>query len=157
MLKFKDLKGEHVELTFGPNVHGIQAKHVLFLLKHNEKWLLTKHRTRGIEFPGGKVEKGETIEEAVVREVYEETGVIVSQVSQFAEYVVHSEVAFCKAVFTGQVKEIETNPKLHETEGAVWLTDTELNHFDNLSFYMKDEGMVQLKKWVNAHERKWKD
>ena len=32
----------------------------------------------GITFPGGHVEKGETLEESVIREVREETGLIIS-------------------------------------------------------------------------------
>ena len=33
-----------------------------------DQWLLTHHLRRGLEFPGGKVELGETPEEAAVRE-----------------------------------------------------------------------------------------
>ena len=39
-----------------------------------QQWLLTKHKIRGWEFPGGKKEEGETLEEAAIREVEEETG-----------------------------------------------------------------------------------
>ncbi len=154
MYVFTDLQGERVELTFGRNPYEMPARHVLLLLKNNGKWLLTKHRTRGIEFPGGKAEKGESIEVAVIREAYEETGVVVSNIVQFAEYVVHSEPSFCKAVFTGEVVEVEENPTLYETEGAVWLSDAELNACKHVSFYMKDEGMVKLRKWVDECERK---
>lgn len=157
MYVFTDLKGGRVELTFGRNSYGMPARHVLLLLKYKGKWLLTKHRTRGIEFPGGKAEIGESIEAAVIRETYEEAGVVVANVSQFAEYVVHSDESFCKAVFTGKVVAIEEDPTLHETEGAVWFTDEELRTCDNLSFHMKDIGMEKLRKWVECDARERND
>lgn len=156
MLVYTDLNGERVELTFGPNERGIAARHVLLLCKHQEKWLCTKHRRRGIEFPGGKAEEGESIEVAIKREVYEETGVTIHNVQQFAEYVVHTDEPFCKAVFTAEIAEIAEDYTLYETEGAVWLTTEALDHEEHISFYMKDEGMIALRKWVEqyASERK---
>ncbi|ARK20794.1 NUDIX domain-containing protein [Sporosarcina sp. P26b] len=153
MLKFEDLQGANVELTFGPNSHQIESRHVLVLIKHNERWLLTKHRIRGIEFPGGKAEWGETIEQAAIRETMEETGVTIENVHSFAEYVVFTDPPFCKAVFTGDITHIEKNFTLMETEGAVWMTDAELDACTELSFHMKDRGMSELRKWVEANGR----
>lgn len=154
---FTDVQGGRVELTFGPNRYGMPARHVLLVLKFEEKWLLTKHRTRGIEFPGGKAEQGESVEAAVIREAYEETGVTITNVKQFAEYVVESNVIFCKAVFTADLVSIEENPILHETEGAIWFTDEELAACKTLSFHMKDTGMDVLRKWVEDDERERND
>ena len=78
-VNFKDLNGAHVELTLGENRFGMDARHVLVVLKHKGKWLLTQHSIRGIEFPGGKAEDGETIEEAAIRETIEETGVTITE------------------------------------------------------------------------------
>lgn len=152
MLKFEDLKGAGVELTFGANEHQIEARHVLVVIQHEGRWLLTKHRQRGIEFPGGKAERGETAEQAAIRETLEETGVSIVNVERFAEYVVFTDPPFCKAVFTGSVAHIETEYTLLETEGAVWLTDEEFANCSELSFHMKDEGMVEIRKWVLANE-----
>lgn len=152
LLSFKDVHGENVELTFGENRHGIPARHVLVVLKHEGKWLLTEHSVRGIEFPGGKAEEGENIEEAAKREVMEETGVTLKVLRYVAEYVVQSKSPFCKAVFTGEIAHIEVNPQLHETKGAVWMTDEELLACENLSFYMKDAGMTAIKAWVQTYE-----
>ncbi len=68
-------RGESVEapadsLEFRPSVYGI-------IIKDN-KVLLTR-QWDGFDFPGGGVEKGETLEEALVREVQEETGIIVKK------------------------------------------------------------------------------
>lgn len=148
---FKDLQGAHVELTFGENRMGMEARHVLVVLKHEGKWLMTRHKVRGIEFPGGKAEEGETIAEAAIRETIEETGVTITNLVKFAEYVVVSNVTFCKAVYTGDVLKINENPQLFETEGALWMTDEELDACNDLSFHMKDAGMAEIRKWVNAH------
>lgn len=152
MLKFEDLKGANVELTFGPNQHRIESRHVLVVIKHNDRWLLTKHRIRGIEFPGGKAEAGEMIEQAAIRETLEETGVTIDNVHSFAEYVVFTDPPFCKAVFTGNVVHVERDYTLLETEGAVWMTDAELAACTELSFHMKDRGMGEIRKWVEAND-----
>lgn len=124
---------------------------MLVVVKHEGKWLVTRHSIRGIEFPGGKAEDGETIVEAAIRETIEETGVTIKDLVKFAEYVVISNVKFCKAVFTGKVSSIEEYPQLFETEGALWMTDEELDNCDELSFHMKDAGMAEIRKWVNAY------
>ena len=152
MLTFNDVNGGRVELAFGSNLFHMPARHVLVVLKYNEKWLLTRHLERGVEFPGGKVEEGESIEEAAIRETIEETGVRITNVFNFAEYVVQSNTTFCKAVFTGSVVEIDENPALYETKGAMWMTSEELDACLELSFHMKGTGMEALRKWVEAHE-----
>ena len=153
IVTFKDLNGAQVDLTFGENRFGMEARHVLVVLRSNGKWLLTRHTVRGIEFPGGKAEEGETIEEAAIRETIEETGVTITNVVKFAEYVVQSNVTFCKAVFTAAIAHIDENPTLHETEGAVWMTDDELANCETLSFHMKDEGMSAIRRWVELYEK----
>lgn len=148
---FEDNKGGRVELTFDKNRIGMTARHVLVILKHKEKWLLTRHSIRGIEFPGGKAEEGESIEEAAIRETIEETGVTITEPVKFAEYIVRSNQTFCKAVLTGKVIHINENPVLHETEGALWMTEEELNSCELLSFHMKGTGMELLREWVKKN------
>lgn len=150
---YTDLLGAHVELTFGENRLGMEARHVLVVLKHDGKWLLTRHNVRGIEFPGGKAEEGESLEEAAIRETIEETGVTITNLIRFAEYVVSSDVPFCKAVYTANVASIDENPQLFETLGALWMTDEELSACDELSFHMKDEGMNEIRKWVMQYAK----
>jgi len=140
-----------VELTFGDNSRGMEARHVLVVIKHEGQWLLTRHLIRGIEFPGGKAEAGETIEDAAIRESIEETGVTITDLVKFAEYVVETDTPFCKAVFTGKVVSIEKNPVLYETSGAIWMTDEELDNCTDLSFHMKDSGMKEIRKWVESY------
>ena len=152
VLIFNDVNGGRVELTFGGNHLGMEARHVLVVLKHGGKWLLTRHSIRGIEFPGGKAEEEESIEEAAIRETMEETGVTITNLVKVAEYVVHSDSTFCKAVFTGKVTAIDKKPALHETDGALWLTKEQLDNCEILSFHMKGTGMEAIREWVEEHE-----
>lgn len=70
----KDIKGNLSEvnideLSFRPSVYGV--------IIDNEKILLSR-QWDGYDFPGGKIELGETIKEALTREVKEETGLEVN-------------------------------------------------------------------------------
>ena len=155
MFTFFDENGCKCELSFREGPFEIEPKHVLVFVFHEGKWLCTINKKRGVEFPGGKVEPGETLEEAAIREVYEETAVQISDLKWFAYYVVHDTTTFCKAVFTGRVDRIDEFVEEHETLGMTWLTCEQLENHSNLSFYMKDEGMKKMLQEVKHHERQW--
>lgn len=157
MITFQDLNGIKVELSFEKGVFPIKAMHVLVIAKYKEKWLLTKHLVRGIEFPGGKVEDKETLEEAAIREVLEETNVEITDMEWFAEYMVLDENPFCKAVFIANVGDIHDESTEFETDGARWLSTSELQNSENLSFHMQDQGMQAMLEKVKIYERKWND
>lgn len=144
MFTFTDLNDLQVDLSFKRGELDIEPKHVLVLLKHENKWLCTIHKRRGVEVPGGKQEPGETLEQAAIREVFEETGVHVKNLRWFAEYAVHDDILFCKTVFTAQFVGQEDIDFDLETSGMTWLTDEEFAHHPNLSFHMKDEGMQKM-------------
>tara|TARA_X000000368_G_C22984776_1_gene691617 strand:+ start:912 stop:1298 length:387 start_codon:yes stop_codon:yes gene_type:complete len=44
--------------------------------EEDECWIMVKNRSRGWELPGGSLNKGEAPEEAALRELFEETGVL---------------------------------------------------------------------------------
>ena len=45
-------------------------------VEENDCWLMVLNKKRGWELPGGKIEEGEKIDEAALRELYEETGLL---------------------------------------------------------------------------------
>src|SRR5699024_12008245 len=51
-------------ISFTDHPFSKTPKHVLVICRYHDHWLLTNHKSRGYEFPGGKVEKGETAEQA---------------------------------------------------------------------------------------------
>jgi len=157
MFSFVDQNGLTVTLSFEKNAFPIPSKHVLVLANIEEKWLLTKHPKRGIEFPGGKVEHNEALVEAAKRETYEETGARVSHLMWLAEYMVHDTEPFCKTVFRARVNEIVDNMTQYETDGPIWLTMQEFFLSNNLSFHMKDEGMRKMLERVMNNESRWHD
>ncbi|MFC7686746.1 NUDIX domain-containing protein [Ureibacillus sp. GCM10028918] len=155
MFTFIDENGLKCELSFNKAPAEKEIKHVLVFVLYEGKWLCTINKKRGVEFPGGKVEPGETLEEAAIREVYEETAVHITDLNWFAYYVVHDTPVFSKAVFTGRVEKIDEFTQEHETLGITWLTTEELVNHPSLSFYMKDEGMKKMLQVVKNHERQW--
>ncbi len=76
---FKDYYNNKVQLSFLDHPFSKNPKHVWIICRYKDKWLLTDHKERGIEFPGGKVEPGETAGQAAIREVMEETGATVKK------------------------------------------------------------------------------
>ena len=80
MITFLDYYQNQVELSFDDHPFSDRPLHVWVIAVYEGKWLLTHHKQRGYEFPGGKVEPGETAEEAARREVMEETGLTLDNV-----------------------------------------------------------------------------
>lgn len=145
MREFFDVYGNKIELTFSENFFPEAARHVLILCQYGDEWLLTNHKERGYEFPGGKAEAGETIDQAARREVYEETGAILEELKRLGEYRVSGENdTFVKAVFWGKVTKIEATNSYFETNGPVIMKGELLQQRlgEQFSFIMKD-GVVK--------------
>ncbi|RST76582.1 nucleoside triphosphatase YtkD [Siminovitchia acidinfaciens] len=142
MLKFFDVNQNEVHLAFKKNAFSIMPGHVLVICRYKNQWLLTKHAERGLEFPGGKVEKGESMEEAAIREVLEETGGIAEVKDYLGEYKVFDpKNPFVKAILFAEVIQLEKKDTYFETNGPA-LLDGDLIcrlHDDDFSFIMKDE------------------
>ncbi|WCK53782.1 NUDIX domain-containing protein [Aneurinibacillus sp. Ricciae_BoGa-3] len=88
---FYDKSGHFFSLTFNAENFRDDAKHVLvFVSPRNNKqqMVLTRHKRRGWELPGGKVEPGETPAAAACRELFEETGVKSNDLRWIGQYVI---------------------------------------------------------------------
>ncbi|MCU9614288.1 nucleoside triphosphatase YtkD [Caldibacillus lycopersici] len=141
METFHDINGNTIHLAFERDAFEIKAKHVWVICFYNGQWLLTKHKVRGLEFPGGKLECNETLEEAAIREVFEETGGIVTELHYIGQYkVIEKENEFLKNIYFANIHAINKNEQYFETDGPVLvsgnLTADELN--EEYSFIMKD-------------------
>ncbi|MBT2711143.1 nucleoside triphosphatase YtkD [Pseudomonas sp. ISL-84] len=142
MEKFSDANGGEVRLSFKKGSFDSEPKHVLVICRFEGKWLLTNHKERGWEFPGGKAERSESLEEAARREVYEETGAILKSLEFLGEYEVSANNGhFVKAVFYGEAGQLEEKPQYFETDGPVLMYGNLLEERwgDQYSFIMKDK------------------
>ena len=90
-----------------------------------------KNKARALlwEFVGGKVEKGETKEQALIRECREELDITVSVGSEFMS-VTHEypDITVHLTLFNATIKEGE--PKLIEHCGLRWLTSAEIPNYE---------------------------
>lgn len=116
-MKFIDKNNHNVYLNIGQFSDSIQ--HVLIIPKQNDQYLLTHHKLRGIEFPGGKTEPGESIEDAAKRELFEETGARIGRLTYIGFYRVDSDPEIVKAVFFADVLTVEKQDNYLETNGPV--------------------------------------
>ncbi len=85
---FKDFYRNEVKLSFDDHPFSKYPKHVWVICKYKNKWLLTRHKDRGLEFPGGKVEDNEHPSDAAIREVWEETGGVTESIHYIGQYIV---------------------------------------------------------------------
>ncbi|MGM8211937.1 RNA deprotection pyrophosphohydrolase [Virgibacillus sp. W0430] len=142
MYTFKDYYNNKVNLSFEDHPFSKNPKHVWVICKSNGQWLLTEHKDRGIEFPGGKVEAGETAEQAAVREVMEETGGVVKQINYIGQYYVAGKNGdVIKNVYFADVPHLTEQETYYETNGPVFLQHlpTNIKHHSLFSFMMKDD------------------
>jgi 8-oxo-dGTP diphosphatase len=148
---FIDFYRNKVEFSFENHPFSTNPRHVWIICCYGNQWLLTRHEDRGIEFPGGKVEAGETPEEAARREVYEETGGSVETLSYIGQYrVTGKQEVVIKNVYFAIIKALEEKEHYFETAGPVLLKELPPNIKANnqFSFIMKDEVLTFSMEWV---------
>lgn len=134
----------HNQVRFSTQYHPYSAapKHVWVICRYRGHWLLTKHPSRGVEFPGGKVEEGENVEHAAIREVSEETGGVVGNLHYIGQYRVAGKAeTVIKDVYFAEIEELKVKDSYFETKGPKLLLHLPASlRFDKTySFIMKDD------------------
>lgn len=106
---------------------------VAALIWEGEKFIICQrpaHKARGLlwEFVGGKVEKGETKEQALIRECREELAVTVAPRDIFMD-VVHEypDLTVHLTLFNASIA--EGTPKMLEHNDIQWITVGEIDHY----------------------------
>ena len=107
---------------------------VAALVWEGEKFMICQrpaHKARGLlwEFVGGKVEKGETKEQALIRECQEELDVTVAVEDVFMD-VVHEypDLTVHLTLFNSRIA--EGTPKMLEHNDIKWITPQEISNFE---------------------------
>lgn len=98
--------------------------------------LIKNNRSTNWGFPKGHIEKGETKEDAALREVLEETGIHVDIHEGFecvSKYKIKNKIDKAVSLFVGTTSDIRTNIQESEIEDYVWLT------YDKALSYLKFE------------------
>lgn len=151
-VEFRDKDNRKVTLNYKTNKDTPNGNHVLTIPTYNNQLLFTRHKVRGIEFPGGKVEKGETPSEAVLRELYEETGAIARSCCYFAQYEVttNDEELFLKDVFFIEVSHFETHHTYYETDGPCLFKNVSNISKEKQSFLIQDATILKCLERVRA-------
>lgn len=55
--------------------------------RYREEWIFVRHRDRrSWEMPAGHIDKGESADQAAVRELFEEAGVVKSSIAHICDY-----------------------------------------------------------------------
>ncbi len=142
MYEFEDIYNNRVMLSFEDHPFSRDPKHVWVICRYQDQWLLTSHKNRGMEFPGGKVEHGESAEQGAIREVKEETGGHVSQLQYIGQYKVDGrEKVIIKNVYFAIIDKLEKQDTYFETNGPVLLRQLPQNvrKDSRFSFIMKDD------------------
>ena len=155
MQTFTDERGYKVDFSheamFG------EPGHVLVLCRFKEQWVLTRHKKRGLEFPGGKRERKETAEEAAKREVYEETGGRTGSLEFIGQYRVWDPSGtIIKSIYFARLDALEPLEDYMETAGPSLLDElpSDLPARKEFSFIMKDQIVpLSLKRLKQLEDR----
>ena len=107
---------------------------VAALIRKDNKFLICQrpaHKARGLlwEFVGGKVEKGESPQEALIRECREEMNIEVSVGEKFAE-VTHEYTDITVRLTLYNCSVLSGEPQLLEHNAIKWITPREIPEYN---------------------------
>lgn len=150
MYIFKDYYDHVVKLSFEDHPFSKSPQHVLVICRFKGKWLLTNHKHRGLEFPGGKVENNETAIQGAMREVKEETGGLIQEITYIGQYMVDGQHPLVKNIYFAQIKTVQVQSNYHETMGPVLLEHLphDMKKNEQFSFIMKDDVILHSLNYI---------
>ncbi|WP_009630501.1 8-oxo-dGTP diphosphatase MutT [Synechocystis sp. PCC 7509] len=95
--------------------------------------LIDRRRQTGVfggfwEFPGGKIEPGETVEECIKREIWEELGILIA-VGQHLITIEHTYSHFHVTLIVHHCQHLDGTPQPLECEEIRWVTLEEIDKF----------------------------
>ncbi len=122
---------------------------VAALIWQDDKLLICKrpkHKSLPLlwEFPGGKIEVGETEFEALKREIKEELDIVIETKDIFGETIYHYDNFSVKLTFINSII-VSGDPKLLEHEEFRWVTICELDNFEFCPADVEILGKLKLK------------
>ncbi len=134
------MRQEKTELTNFCMVFDEEKNKVLVLNKRDDSYV------KGITFVGGHIDAGESFADAVVREVYEETGLIISDVSLkgVADWIGQDGLRYIAFLYKTTNFEGEI---IHSKEGEVYWMD-----FDEFVECEKAIGVEEMFKVIMSDE-----
>lgn len=98
--------------------------YAVIIARYKDQWVFCKHKKRTtLEIPGGRREKGETIEQTARRELYEETGASTYTLKQLTPYsVIEKGVESFGMIYYADIYEFDSLPE-SEMEKILLLKD----------------------------------
>ncbi|WP_329609975.1 NUDIX domain-containing protein [Microaerobacter geothermalis] len=116
--------------------------------------VMTNHKIRGLELPGGKMEEGEIPVQAAIRETFEETGAVLEEIKWIGQYQVYQrngEGLLIKSIYLGQVEYFMPLPPDSEALGYEIFHDKPQVEEPKFSFIVKDDVFQYL--WKKVMEK----
>jgi len=115
------------------------------VLEEDGRWLIAKRRSEdrfgGLwEFPGGKMERGETPEECLARELFEELGIRV-RVDRYLGSVHHSSPGLVIELIAYRVTHLAGSFCLKDHEEVRWVSPPEIGRY-----YLTEPDKLLLRK-----------
>ncbi|MBO9608741.1 MAG: NUDIX domain-containing protein [Paenibacillaceae bacterium] len=133
-----------VRLTFKPEQYGV-PNCVLIFAFYEGRLLLVKHRERGWELPGGKIEPGELAEAAAKREAQEEAGATIAVLEPVGQYSIDEDgrTSIVKTIYIALIASLSPLPGGHETDEVRLVSEppspSEVRSDPSYSYVMKDD------------------
>jgi mutator protein MutT len=119
-------------MSTSPVVHKVIG--VAVIKNDREQFLIDKRSPQGLhggfwEFPGGKIEPGETIEACIAREIMEELGIVI-EVGDLLIEIDHDYSKFTVTLKVHNCRHISGEPQAIECDEIRWVTIDEMHQFN---------------------------